>query len=77
MLAKNQLFANWNPGKLPKVVQREAKKRMSRFDSLAGFLADLVAISVWLNFPNGMAIFGGSAKDFSLTPAFTLITCPF
>lgn len=69
MLARNQLFANWNPGKLPKVVQREAKTRMSRFDSLAGFLADLVAISVWIKLPYGVALFGDAAKDFSLTSA--------
>lgn len=65
MLAKNQLFANWNPGKLPRVVQ--AKKRISRFDSLASFAADLVVITAWLNFPNGIAIFGRSANDFCVT----------
>ncbi len=57
MLAKNRLFAKWNPGKLPKV-QRDAEKRTSRFDSLAGFVADLVVIVVWINIPNGMAVFG-------------------
>ncbi len=66
MLAKNQLFANWNPGKLPKVAQRDPKKRTSRFDSLAGFVADLVIIVVWLNIPNGMAIFGQTVKDFGI-----------
>lgn len=69
MLEKNQLFANWNPGKLPKVVQRDAKKRISRFDSLAGFLADLVAITVWVKLPYGVAMFGQAAKDFSVTSA--------
>jgi hypothetical protein len=67
MLAKNQLFTNWNPGKLPKVVQRDTKKRTSRFDSLAGLAADLVVITAWLNVPNGVAIFGQTANDFSVT----------
>jgi hypothetical protein len=67
MLEKNQLFANWNPGKLPKVVQRDDKKRVSRFDSLAGFLADLVVIAVWVKFPYGVAIFGQTTRDFSIS----------
>jgi hypothetical protein len=67
MLARNQLFANWSPGKLPKVVGPEAKKRISRFDSLAGFIADLVVVTVWLNFPNGIVDLGRATSDFTIT----------
>jgi hypothetical protein len=76
MLAKNQLFANWSPGKLPKVVQGDAKKRISRFDSLAGFLAELVAITVWVKLSYGVAMFGQAAQDFSVTSALQTYYIP-
>ncbi len=70
MLARNKFFANWNPGKLPKVVNRGAKKRISRFDSVTGFMADLVVITAWVNYPNGVAIFSQTTKDFGFAQGF-------
>jgi hypothetical protein len=76
VLAEKQYFANWNPGRLPKVVQRETHKRVPRRESLAGLLADLVVLVAWTNLYYGVSVIGKDTADLSLNPGLRAYYLP-
>lgn len=68
-LSYRRVFANWNPGSMPKVV--DSGRRIKRFDSAVEFVVTLLAMA-WLNdvwFLPGTA----AGSSLSLTAEFTAL----